>query len=789
MPNPQFTEAKNFENTISELLHISGYDVKSEILVGHKKVDLYFETKKFGSTWRTAVECKHYSGRLEANELAKIHADYRALYDKNLIDDVLIVTLNGLTPAAEAMVNETRILSHTTLSQLENQIIDFSSYLNGLESQFHEGGLSSFYISPRNNNGAGLDEYVFNWVSSDSYQPIAILGGYGMGKTTFAKKLAHDLSKEKQTNISQRTPILVRLGEISSEQSLEGLLGKLFTATSPIRNYSFASFMALNSAGHFVIILDGFDEMKHTLSWDDFKYNFKQLNRLINGKSKVVLLGRPTAFLNDFEHQHALHGIRITNGQELREADWPDYEEIYLASFNQKQVEEFLWRYLSYKIETAQTEKEKKELRNIRFSKVSQIANKRLRDITKRPVQLKMIAEVLPQWKGEIDNLTISVLYQVFIDLIIEREIEKGASRSKFTVPQRRMFASDIAVWLWSNKTEMSISPSDIPDEIIRKYINKGDNIEAVRRDLVSACFLERKLGESLYFPHRSFQEFLVAEAILSNLKSGDMSLRDADILVTDEVSSFLEGLVNTTEFRHIENNILTYFGVVSWRLAKIWCSDEKYTPFLFDRLRLTNIPWYVLFITTGICLGRIRSSRMNKMMNELVAELLLKIKTGDEKLALLCCLCLIALSKNLPNNRPIILGFVELANRWDGQVELIEDKKRKSKVYKKVYMEKYVHEVLKKINISKKQIIVLSGIYPELSIILRDYCLISSWILGGTIKTEDIELPEKINVSEQDISSVQIIRSAQSDFGINEKSFYLDDGKKVKVHGRYTEI
>ena len=49
--------------------------------------------------------------------------------------------------------------------------------------------------------------------------------------------------------------------------------------------------MKLNKLGCFVIILDGFDEMKHTLSWDEFRYNFKELNRLVNSNSKVIVLG------------------------------------------------------------------------------------------------------------------------------------------------------------------------------------------------------------------------------------------------------------------------------------------------------------------------------------------------------------------------------------------------------------------------------------------------------------------------------------------------------------------
>ena len=95
-----------------------------------------------------------------------------------------------------------------------------------------------------------------------------------MGKTSFARHLAAVLAKEHLENGRKRIPILLRLGEISSEQSLEGLLGKAFTALSFVRNYNFNAFMALNNLGRFVIFLDGFDEMKHTLSWEQCRFNW-----------------------------------------------------------------------------------------------------------------------------------------------------------------------------------------------------------------------------------------------------------------------------------------------------------------------------------------------------------------------------------------------------------------------------------------------------------------------------------------------------------------------------------
>jgi len=69
--------------------------------------------------------------------------------------------------------------------------------------------------------------------------------------------------------------------------NLEGLLGKQFTFRSIVNNYNYYLFLALSIRGRFVFILDGFDEMKRTMSWGTLRYNLQQLNQLVSPNSKV----------------------------------------------------------------------------------------------------------------------------------------------------------------------------------------------------------------------------------------------------------------------------------------------------------------------------------------------------------------------------------------------------------------------------------------------------------------------------------------------------------------------
>lgn len=320
-----------------------------------KKLDIYFEEKTLTDTRRIAVECKDYGRPLTAEQIRKeIYLDYHYLIEARHLDGVLIVAPLPLNADAEAFVRTATGFAFKTFAQLQNDVMNFGSYLQSMRAQFHEQGLDTYYVKAKLSDGRDLEEKVAAWLNEPMAPPIAILAGYGMGKTSFARRIATQAAIAHSADGQSRIPILIKLGEISDEQALEGLLGKVFTATNVVMNYSFDLFMALNAAGRFLIVLDGFDEMKHTMSWSQFRYNFGQLHRLIVPNSKVILLGRPSAFLSDAEHLHALRGIRRLKGKDIKEPNWPEYDEVTLAGFTAETAYAFIASYMRYAIKTAQ---------------------------------------------------------------------------------------------------------------------------------------------------------------------------------------------------------------------------------------------------------------------------------------------------------------------------------------------------------------------------------------------------------------------------------------------------
>lgn len=296
-----------------------------EARVAGKKVDLRFEFDDLGKRKTLLVECKDHATSLGRAEVALIWSDYSGIVAQNSPCDFLLITRAGLTSDAESFIrDEISQARHQTIWELENNILGLSDYVRGLQHLFEQNGLNQYYIEARARHATyGAEEgqerqlgepiLLYNeidrWIDADEEaSPIAILGGYGAGKTSLAARVVSFQAKYAMKDPVRRRPLLIRLGSFSRYSSIDGIFGGMFSAEFPIPGFNFNQFMEANARGRFVIVLDGFDEMKHAMTWSDFRSQAIELNRLVTPKSKVLLLGRPSAFLSQDEHLHVLRG-------------------------------------------------------------------------------------------------------------------------------------------------------------------------------------------------------------------------------------------------------------------------------------------------------------------------------------------------------------------------------------------------------------------------------------------------------------------------------------------------
>jgi hypothetical protein len=354
MPDSTSAQGNAFRDSVRRLIELipGCSSVQTEHLLGTQPVDIYYEERTSFRTLRVACECKDYERPLTKDLIARhIEPRYGPLLRKNLVDAVRIIAPIALGATAAAYVKECGFTFHT-IDQLESEIVDFRQYLRALQVAFAEDGLDRYYVRPLLADGGDLEEVIEAWIAGPSSQPVAILAGYGMGKTSFARHLAHVLAAHALAAPHNRIPILIPLSEIASEQTLEGLLGKLLAAQNRIPDYHFNIFSELNRRGRFVIILDGFDEMKHMMSWSEFQHNFTELNRLNGSNSRVLLLGRPSALLSGDEELFVLRGKRRAGDRTYTVSGAPEYRQITMREFSSEQAMQFMRGYAAFRAAT-----------------------------------------------------------------------------------------------------------------------------------------------------------------------------------------------------------------------------------------------------------------------------------------------------------------------------------------------------------------------------------------------------------------------------------------------------
>jgi hypothetical protein len=532
-----------------------------EILIEGKKVDIICDVIEHGKKTHLFVEVKDYAANLGRDELAKIYADHEPIVSKHRGSRLLVVTRRGLSPSSQAYADSHDRIFHQTIWELEDSAFGLLPYIRAQADVFDEDGLSSYYIPARARVAAYDSDYVRSleatdidlfdavqaWIAQKDTPPLAVLGGYGAGKSSFAKRLLAFQAKKALENPEERRPILIKLGNITRSSGLDSLLGSLFTSEHEVRGYSFRRFKDLNKKGRLVIILDGFDEMKHAMTWTEFLNEIEELNQLNCGDSKVILLGRPSAFTSDDEHIEVLKGVKRSDLGVRKLLNWPDFREIELEPFTRTEREEFVRKFLSYAHRRRDGQKAAcsgEEFATVRAAEVNRLAD--LEDeVFRKPVHAKILVELALDADFDLTKFSSGItrwtLYAEFFDLLARRETQKAA-RSPIEARYRLQFLRKLASWLWINRDgSTSFRAAEIPKWVF-DGLPDGDaqSVDDKRREYLAGSFLERKANDIFFFPHRSFAEFLVADHLATSPPTESDHVAYGALL-SDGVLEFLE--------------------------------------------------------------------------------------------------------------------------------------------------------------------------------------------------------------------------------------------------------
>lgn len=568
-----------------------------EKLISNKAVDVYFEDlAPFNKqVIKYGVECKNFSKSLTRDRFDKIFNTYYQAKVAGAIDQLIIVVKKATPPNVLESINNHDWIIVSTFDEFCSNFMDFRQYLRSLEALYSDEGLQSYYVQMDDTEGNDIEEKIDRWVRSNDNTPQAILGGYGMGKTSLARCLASKYAAAWLQSESTRIPIYLKLGDIFSEQSLEGLVCRYFASQNSVDGFTYELFKEFNRQGLFLVILDGFDEMKYAMSFSSFKQNIQEFNQLVTEQAKVIILGRPNAFTSEDERKSVLHGLRRLGDEEIRDASMCDYAETEIALFNRDKLCKFIPGYIAYLSRQQPASSSGFVTQEFCDRRVKELLDARFQELISRPVHARMLTTIALSTETELASFSTYDLYDHFIELFLEREDARQA-RKKIDPKKRREFISRVAWERWLKDGDRGFTFQNLDDV---DWDDSFDDLprEQLLRDLIIGSVLESK-GDYYYFSHRSFQEFLVAEHLVEG-QWAVANIADVDkALIGEGVVQFLDENVTKRQLfiERLRENIALTNGTI--RMSMLVYIADAIVPTPFEELRIFESdvnPWEVI--------------------------------------------------------------------------------------------------------------------------------------------------------------------------------------------------
>lgn len=595
-----------FRDLVASMLESAGFVAETETREKFKKVDVRWRREDLDGPLKYFVEAKDYEGTLGLAECREFVADYGGLIESADADRAWLISKGSISPDGRALVDAKRGCKAMTFAEFQRRLLGLDSYLHDLVASFDAEQIADWYVPLHAEDGADLEKVVRNWIDEADALPLAIVAGYGKGKSTFARHMASSLAREALKEPSLRVPVLVPLGDIVDEQSLEGLLGKVFTTRPGVRGYNFGLFEKLNKAGRYVVIFDGFDEMKHGMTLARFEANITELMRLDKNAAKLIILGRDTAFQDDYEFKSIIQGRQITaGGQEIAVRGRRAFRELTVRNFTAGEARRFVESFFPVVAREAARGSGKPVDEAWIAVRLAELLSDAFDELLKRPVHAQMLCQIATDPNESLTDLSKYRLFDRFVHFLIDREVNKRGRDPHFSLEIRRNFNRALAYWLWEQGGISTVTLASVPAEICRlatSEVRHDYDDTALRKELTAGCLIEKGATGTIYFGHRSLQEFLVAEHLIAtDFNEVPREDKSASVwtlaLVTPEVGSFI--VEATKSSKQVADAVSTWFDILKdLRRRDFPRSGMRFLSELYqlfaESLARTHDPWFI---------------------------------------------------------------------------------------------------------------------------------------------------------------------------------------------------
>lgn len=366
-----------------------------------------------------------------------------------------------------------------------------------------------------------LRDYVEKWLNDPKRKPLAVLGDYGIGKTSFCYEFACYLTKSDYNYV----PVVIELRKLrKAGTSLQGLIEREIRLRRP-------------GPKGILLILDGFDELSTEFDKEKVREEIENLSEKTEEFPKVILTSRTQFFRSRREEWEVLTRKPGMPPEGPRPMPYPEkFERIYVSFFSQEEIKDYLNLALDKDKESAS------ELWNNVIGRVFDI-----KDLAKRPILLELITRYSEDIREIRGVVTPARFYETVCNCWRKREgrrAPKGIMR----------FMEELAYWMFTRgKHQLHF---DTLRQAIDKYFDHDtrqelklslDNLEYQIRN---CTFLSRNDAQGNYaFAHRSFIEYFVARKLAREIPEN----RAQKIKITDETALFVSELIDPSVYERIE--------------------------------------------------------------------------------------------------------------------------------------------------------------------------------------------------------------------------------------------
>jgi len=448
-----------------------------ETVVGAIAAPIFEQLWQLGGS--AIADVKKTSEKVEAtNQLLAACKQYEKRYHQR----------HGLMKMMPALMKESILLEsvYTAVKLLDEISVNYFRTEQDLEAAFRQSGRRSFQL--------GTDKRLDGMEIANQKQYLMVLGGPGIGKSTFLKKLGLESLKPESKLQQQHIPVLIELKALKdSNVDLAAAIANEFA----ICGFPEAGAFTIDALeqGKLLVLLDGLDEVP--------KHNFNPVAQQLEN------------LVDRYPHNRFVASCRIA----AYNSTFRSFSDVTIAEFDDEQIQQFIVNWFSSELD--QQEKTAEQY----WQLLSQPEHKATKELAQTPLLLTFLClvydreQTLPKTRSKLYSRALNILLQ---EWAAQKRLERDPIYEGFHPGLEEELLAQIAYDSFA-QDQLFFSKAEVTKQIVAfladtldapRNLDGGAVLSAI--EVQQGILVERAEGV-FSFSHLTLQEYLSALYIVGH--------------------------------------------------------------------------------------------------------------------------------------------------------------------------------------------------------------------------------------------------------------------------------